>query len=70
MVVLGLFAVFLVIGLALVAWWLVMLIEALRIPSAQWQARGENQLLYVLLMVLLGFVGTILYVVVPRPKLR
>ena len=45
-------------------------VEALRIPSAQWQARGESQLLYVLLRVFLGVLGTILYVLVPRPKLR
>ena len=51
-------------------WWLVMLVEAVRIPSTQWQARGENQLLWVLLMVFLGVLGTLLYVLVPRPKLR
>ena len=34
------------------------------------EAEPESQLLYVLLMVFLGVLGTILYVAVPRPKLR
>ena len=66
----ALFGLILILSIASFVWWLVMLVEALRIPSTQWQARGESQLLYVLLRVFLGVLGTILYVVVPRPKLR
>jgi hypothetical protein len=62
--------VFAVVGLALFAWWLVMLIDAVRTPTATWQAAGQEQLLHILLMVFLGVIGTIVYVVVARPKLR
>jgi hypothetical protein len=65
-----LFVLFLLAGAAAFVWWLVMLVEALRIPSSRWESAGENQLLYVLLMVFLGVLGTILYVVNPRPRLR
>ena len=50
-------------------WWLLMLIEALRIPSGRWNAVGQNQLIYVLAMILLGVVGTVLYVLIPRKQL-
>ncbi len=62
--------VVLAVAVALFAWWLIMLIDALRIPSTTWQSAGQNQLIYVLLMVFLGLVGTVLYVAVARPKLR
>ena len=67
----GLLAVIVVvIGLALFVWWLLVLIEALRTPSSQWAAAGQNQLVYIVLMVLLGVIGTIVYVAVARPQLR
>ena len=61
--------VILVLALASFVWWLIMLIEALRIPSLTWQAADQNQVLYVLLMVFLGVIGTILYMAVARPRL-
>lgn len=61
---------FLVPALALFVWWLVMLVDALRIPGATWQAVGQSQVLYVVLMAVLGVIGTILYVFIARPKLR
>ena len=64
------FVLFLLVSLAFFVWWLVMLIEALRIPAARWNAAGQSQLLYVLLMVFLGVIGTLDYVLVPRPQLR
>ena len=62
--------VLLVFGVALFAWWLVMLIDALRTPSSTWQSADQSQLLYVLLMVFLGVIGTLVYVVVARPQFR
>lgn len=58
------------IGLALFAWWLVVLIEAVRVPSEAWRAAGQEQIVHILLMVFLGIIGTFVYVVVARPKLR
>ena len=67
----GLLAVIVVvIGLALFVWWLLVLIEALRTPTSQWAAAGQNQIIYIALMVLLGVIGTIVYVAVARPQLR
>lgn len=51
-------------------WWLVVLIEALKIPDPVWTAAGQNKIVYVALMVLLGVVGSLVYVVVARPQLR
>lgn len=63
----------LVLGLGIVAlsvWWLVLLIEAVRIPDAQWDAAGQNKLLQIALMVILGVIGTIVYALTARPELQ
>jgi prolipoprotein diacylglyceryltransferase len=62
--------VLVVVGLVVFVWWIRMLIEALRTPASQWEAAGQSLIVYVLLMVLLGVIGTIVYVVVARPQLR
>lgn len=58
------------VGVGLFVWWILMLIEALRIPSSRWEGRGHSQILYVVMMVLLGFIGTLLYVLIPRRDIR
>jgi len=40
------------------------------VPDSNWAAADQNKLLYVLLMIFLGVIGTIVYVVVARPALR
>lgn len=55
---------------ALFVWWLLVLIDCLRTPDAVWQAAGENQVVWLLVLILLGFVGAILYVLLARPKVR
>jgi hypothetical protein len=50
--------------------WLVGLVEALRTPDGQWEVAGQSKLLYVLLMVFLGLLGTLLYVLIARPALK
>ena len=62
--------IFAAVGLALFVWWLAMLIDAVRIPSETWRAAGQEQLVHILLMVFLGIIGTIVYVLVAKPKLR
>lgn len=68
------FLVFLLVfagfGVACFVWWLIMLIEALRVPGPQWEAAGHNQVLYVIGMICLGVIGTILYVLIPRKDLQ
>lgn len=56
--------------LALGVWWLVLLIEAVRIPDAQWDAARQNKILQILLMVLLGIIGTVVYQFTARPELK
>jgi uncharacterized membrane protein len=60
----------LVIGFAVTVWWLVMLVEALRTPDSVWTAADQSKILYVLLMIFLGWLGALLYVVIARPGLR
>lgn len=70
-IIVGLFLlVFFGIVVAVFIWWLVVLLEALKIPDQVWDGAGQNKILYVLLMVILGVIGSILYVVVARPQLR
>lgn len=58
------------IGLAITVWWLLMLIQALRTPDSVWAAAGQSKLVYVLLMIFLGWLGALLYVFIARPALR
>lgn len=67
LVVLG---VFLLVGVAAFVWWLVALIEVVRVPSAQWEAAGQSQLVHIVLMALLGVLGTLVYWLTARPALK
>ena len=58
-----------VASVALFVWWLLVLIQALRVPDHDWAAAGQSKILWVLVMVLLGILGTILYVLIARPAL-
>jgi len=55
---------------AVFRWWLMVLVEALRVPESRWEAAGESRLIYVLLMIFLGIIGSILFIAVARPRLR
>jgi hypothetical protein len=50
--------------------WLVGLVDALRTPDGQWEAAGQSKILYVLLMVFLGLLGTVLYALIARAALK
>ncbi|MER7604347.1 hypothetical protein [Nocardioides sp. NPDC127503] len=60
----------LLVWFALTVWWLVMLVQALRTPDSVWAAADQSKILYVLLMIFLGWLGALLYVVIARPRLR
>ena len=62
--------VLLLVWFALTVWWLVMLVQALRTPDSVWAAAGQSKILYVLLMIFLGWLGALLYVFIARPGLR
>jgi hypothetical protein len=63
-------SLFALASLALFVWWLLVLIEALRVPDPVWVSAGQNKILWILLMVFLGALGTLLYVLIARPALR
>lgn len=63
------FVIFALVSLALFVWWLLVLIQALRVPDQVWTGAGQSKILWVLIMVLLGVLGTILYVLIARPAL-
>ena len=63
------FGLFVLVSLVLIVWWLIVLVEALRVPDQSWTVAGQNKILWVLLMVFLGVLGTILYVLIARPAL-
>lgn len=50
--------------------WIYGLVDALRIPDPIWDAAGQNKILYVVLMAVVGLLGTILYFAIARPPLK
>lgn len=48
----------------------VALLDAVKYEDATWQASGQNKVLWVVLIVLLGCLGPILYLTVTKPRLR
>jgi uncharacterized RDD family membrane protein YckC len=58
-----------VLFLVAAAIWIWSLVDALRIPDQRWTAAGENKILWVILIVVLGLLGSLLYVLMPRKKL-
>jgi hypothetical protein len=60
---------FLLVFLAGGALWLYALVDVLRADDAAFAAAGQNKIVWVLLIVFLGFIGAILYLAIARPKL-
>lgn len=52
------------------AFWIWMLIDALRRPSTDWEAADQNQVVYIVVIVVLGFIGAVVYALVARPRLK
>lgn len=57
------------VGLVMAAIWIWSLVDALRISDQRWVTAGQNKVLWVILIVLLGVLGSLLYVAIPRPAL-
>jgi hypothetical protein len=64
----GLFEGWHVIVLVGFVLWLWALVDALRRPAQQWRAVGQNKILFVVLIIL-GWIGALLYALIPRPAL-
>jgi hypothetical protein len=68
--VLLIFVPLIAVSVAATVWWVVVLVEAVKVPDQAWTAAGQDKLIFVLLMVFLGVIGTLVYVLVARPALR
>ena len=57
------------VGLVMTVLWLVALVDALRVPDPVWERAGQSKLMWVLVVVLAGVLGALLYAVMARPAL-
>jgi hypothetical protein len=65
----GFFFLFaLMAGLVGFAFWVWTLVDAVRRSDDEFAVVGQNKLMWVLLIVLAGIIGSILYVAIARPK--
>ena len=58
-----------VLGLG-AALWLWSLVDALRTTDQTWAAARQRKLVWVVVIILLGVLGTVLYLAIPRPALK
>lgn len=58
------------VGVLGVVFWIYTLVEVVRIPEPVWQHSQDNQLVWVLVVALLGWLGALVYWIVARGKLR
>jgi hypothetical protein len=66
----GIWLMMALVGIASVVFWIYTLVEVVRIPEPVWQHTRDNQLVWVLLIALLGWIGALVYWIVARGKLR
>ena len=51
------------------ALWLWALVDAARRPDDQWRAAGHSKVMFVVLILFLGWLGALLYALIPGPAL-
>ena len=61
--------VLIVIVLAVVAFWLWPLVDAVSRPESQWQRADQSKIVWVMLIIFLGLLGSVLYLAIARPAL-
>ena len=64
----GVMLIFFLVALLLFVWWLVRLIEVCSLPESTWRAADQSRLVYVLLMIFLGLLGTLIWEFGPRRR--
>ena len=68
---LGLFVLlFGVMALAGFAFWVWSLVDAIQRSDAEWEQAGQNKLIWILILIFLGFLGALIYLFVARPRLE
>lgn len=60
------------VALALVAlgWWIMMLVDALKRPTAEWESAGLSQIVWVVVILFASFLGGLLYWFIARPQME
>lgn len=48
----------------------VALVDLVQRPARQWEAAGQSQLIWALVVIFVGFIGPLLYLVIARPALN
>lgn len=58
------------IGIAGFALWIVALVDALKRPTDNWERAGQNQIVWVVVIVFANIIGALIYWIVARPQLE
>ena len=66
----GIGIVFLIAFVAIPVVMVIALVDIARRPRAEWDAAGQNQLMWVLLVVFVTVIGVVLYYAIARPRLE
>ena len=66
----GIGIVFLIAFVAIPIVTIIALVDIARRPRAEWDAAGQNQLMWVLLVVFVSVIGVVLYYAIARPRLE
>lgn len=59
-----------IIALAGFAFWVWSLVDAIQRPDPEWERAGQNKLIWILVLIFVGFIGSFIYLVVARPQLE
>lgn len=65
----GFFSLLMLVAAAGFVFWVIALIDALRRPADQWEMAGQNQLMWVGVIVFANMIGALIYWMVARPQL-
>jgi hypothetical protein len=66
----GIGIVFLIAFVAIPIVTIIALVDIARRPRAEWEAAGQSQLVWVLLVVFVTVIGVVLYYAIARPRLE
>ena len=64
------FLLFGAIAIAGFVFWIWSLVDAIQRPDAEWEQAGQNKLVWILVLIFIGFIGSIIYLLVARPSLE
>ncbi len=59
-----------IIGLIGLGLWVMALVDALKRPATEWETAGQNQIVWVAVILFASFLGALIYWLVARPQLE